>query len=109
MGDKSAELPRLFYTPTSCGAASFIAAHTAHLNLPCEQVSLREHKTLTGKDYYEINPKGNVPSLLFPDGTLLNETSAVIQWIADQVISFFPALLVLKPFVRSSSLAFLFT
>jgi glutathione S-transferase len=89
MGDKSAPLPRLFYTTTSCGAASFIVAHTAQVNLSCEQVSLRDHKTQSGKDYYEINPKGNIPSLLFPDGTLLNETSAVIQWIADQVSTSF--------------------
>jgi glutathione S-transferase len=78
-------MPKLYYTPTSCGAASFIAAATAGVNLDVEQVNLREHKTNSGEDYYKINPKGNVPGLVLDDGTLLNEGSAVLQWIADQV------------------------
>ena len=78
-------MPKLYYSPTSCGAASFIAAFTAQVNLQVEQVSLGEHKTASGADYYKINPKGNVPALVLDDGTLLNEGSAVLQWIADQV------------------------
>ena len=31
----------------------------------------------------ELNPKGNVPALILPCGTLLNEGSAVLQCIAD--------------------------
>ena len=38
----------------------------------------------TGADYYAINPKGNVPALTLPGGAVLNEGSAVLQWIADQ-------------------------
>ena len=78
-------MPKLYYTPTSCGAASFIAAHTAGLKLDCEVVDIREHKTASGSDFYAINPKGNVPALVLDDGTCLNEGAAVLQWIADQV------------------------
>ena len=77
-------MPKLYYTPTSCGAASFIAAHTAGIALECETVDLRAHKTASGADYYAINPKGNVPGLVLEDGTVLNEGAAVLQWIADQ-------------------------
>jgi len=80
----SKPLPKLYYTKTSCGAASFIAAHTAKVNLPTEQVDLPTHKTTSGADFYQINPKGNVPTLAFEDGIILNEGSAVLQWIADQ-------------------------
>jgi glutathione S-transferase len=77
-------MPKLYYTPTSCGAASFIAAHTAGLTLDCETVDLASHKTASGADFYAANPKGNVPALVLDDGTCLNEGAAVLQWIADQ-------------------------
>lgn len=77
---------KLFYTPTSCGAASFIAAYTAGLKLPCEEVNLKTHKTASGVDFYAINPKGNVPAIVLSDGSVvLNENAACLQWIADQL------------------------
>ena len=72
---------KLYYTATSCGAASFIAAHTAGLNLDTEQVNLSTHTTTSGKDFYKINPKGNVPALVLDDGTVLNENAAVLQYM----------------------------
>jgi len=78
-------MPKLYYTSTSCGAASFIAAFAAGVNLETEQVDIGTHKTTSGKDYYAINPKGNVPALVLEDGTVLNEGAAVLQYIADQV------------------------
>lgn len=76
-------MPKLYYTATSCGAASFIAAHTAGIKLDTEQVDIRAHQTASGADYYTINPKGNVPALILDDGTILNENAAVLQYIAD--------------------------
>ena len=80
-------MPKLFYSTTSCGAASFIAAVAAKLSIQVEQVSLSDHKTDSGVDFYTINPKGNVPTLVLDDGTILNEGAAVILYIADMVIS----------------------
>eukprot|EP00599_Poterioochromonas_sp_BG-1_P009409 CAMPEP_0173152726 /NCGR_PEP_ID=MMETSP1105-20130129/12416_1 /TAXON_ID=2985 /ORGANISM="Ochromonas sp., Strain BG-1" /LENGTH=206 /DNA_ID=CAMNT_0014068485 /DNA_START=68 /DNA_END=688 /DNA_ORIENTATION=+ len=77
-------MPKLYYTPTSCGAASFIAAYAAKVNIQVEQADIRTKKTNSGADFLAINPKGNVPALVLDDGTLLNEGSAVLQWIADQ-------------------------
>ena len=78
---------KLYYTPTSCGAASFISAYKAGLHdIETEQVSLADHKTASGVDFYTINPKGNVPCLVLNDGTILNENAAVLQYIADLVM-----------------------
>jgi glutathione S-transferase len=77
-------MPTLYYTPTSCGAASFIVAHALGLGLACETVDLGKHTTASGADFYAINPKGNVPALVLDDGTLLNEGAAVLQWLGDQ-------------------------
>ena len=78
-------MTKLYYTPTSCGAASFIAAVAAGIPIDAEGVDIGTHKTASGEDYYKINPKGNVPALVLDDGTVLNEGAAVLQWIADQV------------------------
>jgi glutathione S-transferase len=75
---------KLYYSPPSCGAAPFIAAYAAGLSIDCEQVDFKDYKTSSGTDYYKINPKGNVPCLVLQDGTMLNEGSAVLQYIADQ-------------------------
>lgn len=80
-------MTKLYYTSTSCGASSFIAAFVAGIHIDCEQVDLKTHLTASGANYYTINPKGNVPCLVLDDGTVLNEGAATLQFIADQVIS----------------------
>jgi len=75
---------KLYYTSTSCGGANFISAFAAGLSIECEAVDLRTHKTASGVDFYQINPKGNVPTIVLDDGTLLFENSATLQWISDQ-------------------------
>jgi len=80
-------MPKLYYTPTSCGAASFITAWTGQVSLECEQVNIQSHTTSSGVDFYTINPKGNVPCIVFEDGMILNENAACLQWIGDQISS----------------------
>jgi hypothetical protein len=82
---KQSIMPKLYYTPVSCGAASFIAALAAGVKIDAEQVDIGTHVTNSGADYYSINTKGNVPCLVLDDGTVLNEGAAVLQYIADQV------------------------
>lgn len=77
-------MPKLYYTPTSCGAASFISAFIAGVKIETEEVALATHTTASGVDFYTINPKGNVPTIVLDDGTVLNENAATLQWIADQ-------------------------
>lgn len=75
---------KLYYTPSSCGASSFISAFVANLNFDCEIVDLSTHTTESGVDFYTINQKGNVPALVLDDGTVLNENIACLEYIADQ-------------------------
>ena len=77
-------MPKLYYTPSSCGAATFLAASIAGVSMDCEQVTLNDHKTASGADFYAINPKGNVPTIVLDDGTVLNEGAATLAWVADQ-------------------------
>lgn len=74
---------KLYYTPTSCGAANFIAASMGGLQFDSETVDLATHKTKSGADFYSINPKGNVPTVVLPDGTMFNENVATLTYIAD--------------------------
>ena len=74
---------KLYYTPTSCGASSFISAYIAGINFDCEAVDLATHNTESGVDFYTINPKGNVPTLILDDGTVLNENIACLEYILD--------------------------
>jgi len=79
---------QLYYTPTSCGGASFISAFKGGLiqngKVVAHKVDTQKHCiTEDGSDFYKINPKGNVPALVLEDGTLLNEGAATLQWIAD--------------------------
>eukprot|EP00301_Raphidiophrys_heterophryoidea_P004264 c11863_g1_i1.p1 GENE.c11863_g1_i1~~c11863_g1_i1.p1 ORF type:complete len:228 (+),score=66.85 c11863_g1_i1:45-686(+) len=77
---------KLYYTASSCGAANFISAFVGGFTaLETEQVDLATHKTVSGVDFYTINPKGNVPALVLDDGTVLNENAATLQYIADQI------------------------
>ncbi|KAL3145152.1 hypothetical protein ABBQ38_001752 [Trebouxia sp. C0009 RCD-2024] len=74
---------KLYYTPMSCGAASFIAATYAGLEFEGDVVDLKAHKTSSGQDFYQISKKGNVPTLVTPKG-VLSEGPSVLQFIADQ-------------------------
>ena len=75
---------KLYYTPTSCGAANFITATIGGVTFDSETVDLGTHKTKSGADFYAVNPKGNVPTVAFEDGTILNENVATLTFLADQ-------------------------
>ena len=78
-------MTKLYYTPTSCGASSFISAFIREISIDCEVVDLMTHRTESGVDFYTINPKGNVPTLVLDDGTILNENITCLEYIADMV------------------------
>ena len=78
---------KLYYTAHSCGAASYISAKLAGLTFDSEIVDLKSHKTASGVDFYTINSKGNVPTIVFDDGTTLTENVATLGYIASQAKS----------------------
>jgi glutathione S-transferase len=46
-------------------------------------VDLQKKLTEQGEDYWQINPKGQVPALQFDDGSILTEGVAIVQYLAD--------------------------
>jgi hypothetical protein len=50
---------QLYYSPTSCGAASFITSYAAGLKgVECRQVDVSAHKIVDdNSSFYTVNPK----------------------------------------------------
>jgi glutathione S-transferase len=75
---------KLFLSPGACSRAVHIALHETGLPHESERVDLRSHKTASGADFYEVNPKGYVPTLVLDDGQKLTEVAVVLQYVADR-------------------------
>ncbi len=76
---------KLFYTSGACSLSPHIVLREAGLDFSIEKVDLATKKTEHGEDFLKVNPKGQVPTLLLDDGSVLTEGVAIIQYIADQV------------------------
>jgi glutathione S-transferase len=75
---------KLYYAPGACSLSPHIVAREAGIALDLERVDLgAPHRTETGADFMEINPKGYVPALRLDDGQLLTEGAAMVQYLAD--------------------------
>ena len=75
---------KLYYAPGACSLAPHIALREAGRTFDLERVDLATHRTASGRDYLEINPKGYVPALELGVGSeLLTEAQVVLQYIAD--------------------------
>ncbi|MGB6229899.1 MAG: glutathione S-transferase N-terminal domain-containing protein [Litorimonas sp.] len=72
---------KLYTMPGTCALAPNIAA--AWEDAPIEIVNLErgEHK---GEAYLAINPRGQVPALVFDDGDVLTEATAILDFIGAQ-------------------------
>jgi len=75
---------KLYYSPGACSLAAHIIADEADLRLQLEKVDLKSHRTENGQDYYNINPKGYVPTIQLDDGNTLTENTAVLNYLADR-------------------------
>src|SRR6476620_1141809 len=78
---------KLFYSPGACSVSPHIALREAERSFELERVDLKTHRTASGLDYFDINPKGYVPALQLggPDSDILTEGPAIVQYIADLV------------------------
>lgn len=84
----------LYYSPLSCSLTARVVATEAGIPLAFRQVELfTKHFTEGAPDggpdagaasYYAVAPLGMVPALRLPDGSLLTEVAAVLQYLADQ-------------------------
>ena len=75
---------KLYFSPGACSLAPHIVLRESGTKFELERVDLRSHKTASGGDYYEINPKGSVPLLQTDEGTRITEGPVICQYIADQ-------------------------
>jgi glutathione S-transferase len=51
----------------------------ARLIFDLESVDLKAEKLKNGDDYYQVNPKGQVPPLALDDGEMLTAGPAIVQ------------------------------
>jgi glutathione S-transferase len=75
---------KLYFAPGACSLSPHIVLREAGVNFDLEQVDLREKKTTTGGDYWEINSKGQVPVLELDEGGRLTEGPVIVQYISDK-------------------------
>jgi len=74
---------KLYYSPGACSLSPRIVALEAGLDLAYEKVDGKAKRTESGKDFWQINPKGYVPALQLDDGAVLTEGPAIVQYLAD--------------------------
>jgi glutathione S-transferase len=75
---------KLYYVPGGCSLSPHIALREAAVPFSLEKVELKAGKKLAdGTSFLKVNPKGYVPALGLPDGQVLTEGVAIVQYIAD--------------------------
>ena len=78
---------RLYYAPGSCALSPHIVAREAGLDIELEKVIFSADGRTTephGEDFYQINPRGYVPTLRVDSGEVMTEGVAIVQYLADQ-------------------------
>ena len=75
---------RLYYAPGACSLSPHIVLRESGVKFELEQVDNKEKKTKSGRNFWEVNPKGQVPVLELDDGNRLTEGPVIVQYVADQ-------------------------
>jgi len=75
---------KLYFAPLACSLAAHIVSRELDLPLERVQVDTRAQRVAGGADYRAVNPLGMVPALELPNGELLTENAAVLQYLAAQ-------------------------
>jgi glutathione S-transferase len=55
----------------------------AGLPYELDRVDVATHRTASGRNYYEINPPGYVPTLELSDGQTITEVPVILQYLGD--------------------------
>lgn len=76
---------KLFYKPGACSLASHIVLRESGMDFTLEKVDLANKHLENGGDFFNVNPKGQVPAIQLDDNSLLTEGTAIMQYIADSV------------------------
>jgi glutathione S-transferase len=75
---------KLYSAPGFSSLADHIALLEAGVTFDLVKVDFDTKRMDAGGSFLEINPKGQVPALLFDDGELLTENVAILAWAADR-------------------------
>ena len=70
----------LYYSPYACSMASHVALEEAGATFDTKKVNIftgEQHRP----EFRAINPRAKVPALLFDDGRVLLETTAILGWV----------------------------
>jgi len=74
---------KLYFSPGACSMSPHIVLREIGAPFEAERIDGRTHLTASGKNYYDINPKGSVPCLVLDDGQVLTEGAVIVQYLAD--------------------------
>lgn len=74
---------KLFYSKGACSLSTHIIINELGLKCDFEAVNLATKKTETDADFYTVNPKGAVPTLLLDDGEIITENIVIQQYLVD--------------------------
>lgn len=75
---------KLFFALEFSSLSEHIALLEAGIDVDLVEVDIETKLLADGSNYLDINPRGQVPALLFEDGSLLTENVAILAWIADR-------------------------
>lgn len=74
---------KLYCKSGACSLSPHIVLRETGLDFTLVNVDLKAKTTEQGEDYLLINPKGQVPALELNDGSVLTESVAIVQYLAD--------------------------
>lgn len=74
---------KLYYCRGACSLVVRIILNELGLTFQDEEVDLKVKKTAGGEDFFKINPKGAVPTLILDNGDTLTENQVILQYLAD--------------------------
>jgi glutathione S-transferase len=80
---------KLYCAPGFSSLADHIAMLEAGLRFDIVKVDFGT-KEIEGGSFFDVNPSGQVPALMFDDGEVLTENTAILAWVADQSSSLAP-------------------
>lgn len=75
---------KLYFAPGACSLSPHIVLREAGVAVELKKVDLASKVIEGGGDFRAINPKGYVPALELPNGEVLTEGPAIVQYVADQ-------------------------
>src|SRR5262245_5707638 len=74
----------VYFAPGACSLSPHIVLRAAGVPVELVKVDLAQQTLPDGADYLRINPKGYVPAIELPNGEILTEGPAIVQYVADQ-------------------------